>query len=82
MFSVYAHNAAGSGPGASAVGRPFVSYVADHIASTDATSAAGRVIRGGSFSDLANSYSFPPYRFHYPPSGNYGIVGFRCARTP
>ena len=32
MFSVYAHNAAGSGPGASAVGRPFVSYVADHIA--------------------------------------------------
>ncbi len=49
---------------------------------TDATSAAGRVIRGGSFSDLANSYSFPPYRFHYPPSGNYGIVGFRCARTP
>jgi formylglycine-generating enzyme required for sulfatase activity len=45
------------------------------------TSASSRVLRGGSFRDLAASLS-PPYRNANDPTLRNDFIGFRCARTP
>jgi formylglycine-generating enzyme len=45
-------------------------------------SGSGRGLRGGGFSSLNHSGLASSYRDHYPPTTEYGSIGFRIALVP
>jgi formylglycine-generating enzyme required for sulfatase activity len=59
----------------------FANYVAPCVDCTYAAAGAGRVDRGGAFSD-GKPQLLPPYRYNTSAMSRTDGLGFRCARAP